>query len=64
MANEHEVGSATGIEIRQYMSTSSTLLVIAGYHPTVPNVVCNVSFRKIKKKVCMCSLGHHCLALI
>jgi hypothetical protein len=54
MANEHEVGSATGIEIRQYMSTSSTLLVIAGYHPTVPNVVCNVSFRKIKKKyVCV-----------
>jgi hypothetical protein len=63
MVNEHEVGSATRIEIRQHMSTSFTLIVIAGYHPTVPNVVCTLAFAK-KKRVCMCSLGHHCLGLI
>jgi hypothetical protein len=52
MLNEHEVGSATGIEIRQHMSTSFTLIVIAGYRPTVPNVVCTLAFAK-KEYVCV-----------
>jgi hypothetical protein len=53
MLNEHEVGSATGIEIRQHMSTSFTLIVIAGYRPTMPNVVCTLAFAKKKEYVCV-----------